>query len=253
VDSSRAQLVQLEAIAFRAWPASEVVCHRGMLLRASGGDSRRARSAALHACEPALSNEEVIAATEAFYCARGMPPQLQIGPLAPVGLDAALAARGYASVSPALVQLAEVEDIRRVPRPPSGVVAEVHAEPDAVWIEIEVTRGRYASIADEFLRVMRGLGRRAGFGVARVDGAPAAAALFVVDGDVTVIAAMRTVDEMRRRGAARTLLATSAQWAAARGASRALLQVDRDNNPALALYRAAGFTTHNGYHYRVAD
>jgi ribosomal protein S18 acetylase RimI-like enzyme len=64
---------------------------------------------------------------------------------------------------------------------------------------------------------------------------------------------MRTVGEMRRRGAARTLLATGAQWAAARGASRALLQVDRGNDPALALYRAAGFATHYGYHYRVAE
>jgi ribosomal protein S18 acetylase RimI-like enzyme len=182
-----------------------------------------------------------------------MPPQLQIGPLAPVGLDAAVAARGYTAVSPALVQLAEVEAVRRTTRPPSGVVAEVHAEPDALWIEIEVTRGRFAPIADEFLRLMRGLGRLAGFGVARVDGAPAAAALFVVDGDVTVIAAMRTVDELRRRGAARTLLATGAQWAAARGASRALLQVERGNEPALALYSSAGFTTHYGYHYRVAE
>ena len=52
---ARAEIVRLEEATFHAWPAATVIVHRGMRLRATGGDSRRANSAAVFACEAALA------------------------------------------------------------------------------------------------------------------------------------------------------------------------------------------------------
>ena len=245
-------IARLEAIAFRAWPAATAVPHRGMLLRATGGDSRRANSAALHACETGLAIDEAIDAAEDFYAQHGLPPRFQVGPLTPAGFDAALGRRGYALAAPVSVQTATLAEVTRRCEhgPTAGVRAEVLAAPDARWIDLEVSRGRYADIADTFLRSMKGLGDRAGFGVADLDDVAASACLLVHEGDVVVLSAMRTAPELRRRGAARALMSSAAAWGAARGASVAYLQVERDNTAALRLYQRLGFTPRYPYHYR---
>jgi GNAT superfamily N-acetyltransferase len=249
------ELVRLEAIAFRAWPAASVTDHRGMLLRITGGESRRANSAAVFACDPGLEIDELTAAGEAFYGARGQKALFQVGPTAPAGLDEALAARGYVAESPVWVQTATlaplVERARAASRSGTALRTVVGSTPDASWIEIEVSRGRYAGIAGTFLEALSQLGPRAGFATAHVDGAAVAACLFVQDEDHLVLAAMRTLPEARRRGAARALVHAGALWAAGRGARAAILQVDQGNDAALPLYASEGFVTQYGYHYRA--
>jgi ribosomal protein S18 acetylase RimI-like enzyme len=68
--------------------------------------------------------------------------------------------------------------------------------------------------------------------------------------DVVVLAAMRTLPESRRRGAARALLHAGIAWAGDRGATSMFLQVDDGNEPALGLYESCGFETRYRYHYR---
>jgi GNAT superfamily N-acetyltransferase len=246
-----AELVRLEAIAFRAWPAASVTEHRGMLLRFTGGDSRRANSAAVFACERGLGVDELADAGETFYRARGQRALFQVGPTAPAGLDAALASRGYVAESPVWVQTTSLGPIVERARAVVGPIGtSVASTPDAAWVDIEVARGRYADIAATFLGAVAQLGSRAGFATAHVDGAVVAACLFVHDEDVLVLAAMRTLPEARRRGAARALVHAGALWAAGRGASAAMLQVDRGNDAALSLYASEGFVTQYGYHYR---
>jgi ribosomal protein S18 acetylase RimI-like enzyme len=227
-----------------------------MLLRFTGGESRRANSAAVHACDPGLSAAEVIEVTEGFYASRGRQPYVQIGPTAPAGLDEALAARGYAVEAPVWVQTAALarRAVREAPadaRIDTRIETDVTSSPEEAWIDIEVARGRYADIRETFLGVLGGLGPRAGFAIARIDGQPAAACLLVQDEDVVVLAAMRTLPGARRRGAARALLHAGVRWALEKGAVTAYLQVDHDNEAALALYASEGFATMYGYHYRV--
>jgi hypothetical protein len=78
----------------------------------------------------------------------------------------------------------------------------VTSSPDEAWIDIEVAGGRYADIRETFLGVLGGLGPRADFAIARIDGQPAAACLLVYDEDVVILAAMRTLTEARRRSSA---------------------------------------------------
>jgi ribosomal protein S18 acetylase RimI-like enzyme len=242
-------LARLEGIALRAWPAVVVRAHKGMLLRATGGESRRSNSAALHACAADLGVDEAIAVAEELYASRGMPCQLQIGPLAPPGIDDALAARGYAVAAPVHVQTAPIDELIAV-GPRASARAEITDAPGPAWIDVEIARGRFAPIADTFLALLGAL-PCAGFGVAYVDGAPAAACLATLEEDVVVVSAMRTLPELRRSGAARALLRAAGEWARARGAALAYLQVETDNAAAQRLYAGAGFATIYGYHYRV--
>ena len=64
---------------------------------------------------------------------------------------------------------------------------------------------------------------------------------------------MRTAPRFRRRGAARAILRAAAEAAATLGGWQIYLQVEVANQPAIALYTAAGFAPAYGYHYRVAD
>jgi GNAT superfamily N-acetyltransferase len=69
----------------------------------------------------------------------------------------------------------------------------------------------------------------------------------LIDGHVG-INMMRTTPAARRKGHARRVLGTIAEWACNKGASRLYLGVEQANAPAIALYRGAGFEP--GYSYR---
>jgi N-acetylglutamate synthase len=55
----------------------------------------------------------------------------------------------------------------------------------------------------------------------------------------------------RRQGHARAVMMTLTEWAAARGAVRAWLEVLADNHAALALYASLGFADNHRYSYRT--
>ena len=61
---------------------------------------------------------------------------------------------------------------------------------------------------------------------------------------------MVTVPDARRRGHARAIVHALARWAAARGCTHTMLQVESTNAPARTLYASAGFVPHHEYHYR---
>ena len=93
----------------------------------------------------------------------------------------------------------------------------------------------------------------------RADGAPDAApvavgraALVPVGKETVAVLNMIAVDPAhRRQGLGRALSRTLLALAAVQGASRALLEVERDNGAARALYRQLGFDRLGGYHYRA--
>ncbi|MCV7170236.1 GNAT family N-acetyltransferase, partial [Mycobacterium manitobense] len=63
------------------------------------------------------------------------------------------------------------------------------------------------------------------------------------------MSAVRVADDRRRRGHARTLCGALLDWGAARGATRAYVQVVVDNAGAAALYESMGFVTQHRQRY----
>jgi ribosomal protein S18 acetylase RimI-like enzyme len=197
-----------------------------------------------------LSLTERIEEVERWYAARGLRASFQLGPLAgPDGLDAELERRGYGLEAPVSVQIARAG---QVASPSPGVCVRVDRSLSSAWFDLSAHRGRFAACADTYRGLLGRVGAGARYALAEVDGQPAAVGLGVVDGEWTGIFSMLTLAPARRRRAGRAILAALAASAIEAHAESLYLQVERDNAPARALYRAASFDELYGYHYRVA-
>jgi ribosomal protein S18 acetylase RimI-like enzyme len=242
----------------------------GWRLRATGGPTRRANSAwpgpdADGGGPDAAALAARIARVEAFYRERGLAPRVQIFPAAaPPGLDAELERRGWSAEGAVSVQVARAEVVAAAapaPRPPgaeprapapASFEAEVSDVPTTAWWSIAGERSRFAGAPREGYRaLLERLAGRAGYALARAGGEPAATGLGVVDEGWLGVFSMLTLPAQRGRGAGLAVLAALARFARTRGAERLYLQVERGNEPAVALYARAGFRELYGYHYRT--
>ncbi len=244
-------VLDLEEVAFRAWPAEEVIDLSGWRVRFTHGVTRRANSVWPNAWRDETPLASRIAAVESFAAERGIAPSFQLTRAAkPSDLDAQLAERGYAIDAPVIVKTLELGQ-----RGPFAEGVEVEATvistPTPEWLSVAVDRGRYAGVGQHFRGILARIGDRAGFALARSSGAPIAVGLGVVDGPWLGIFAMLTVPEARRHGAARAILGALTDWGAERGARGAYLQVERENDAARSLYAQAGFAPAYEYHYRT--
>ncbi len=246
-----ASILEIEEAAFRAWPAEEVVDHFGWRLRFMHGVTRRANSVWPNAWHGEAPLDERLATVEAFARARGIPPSFQVTRASkPAELDGVLAARGYAIDAPVVVKTLELAKRPKCEENPE-IEATVLSSPHSDWLGVAVSRSRYAGAREHFLGLLERLGPRIGCALVRSNGLPVATGLGVADGPWLGIFAMVTVPEARRRGAARAVLEALARFGAERSARLAYLQVERDNEGARALYRAAGFAPAYDYHYRT--
>ncbi|MCY1384374.1 Mycothiol acetyltransferase [compost metagenome] len=75
--------------------------------------------------------------------------------------------------------------------------------------------------------------------------------LVVQDNDLAGIMLFAVDEHFRRQGLGKAMLDVSLRWARLRGAKKAWLQVEADNEAALALYRSAGFSDVYNYLYRT--
>jgi ribosomal protein S18 acetylase RimI-like enzyme len=102
------------------------------------------------------------------------------------------------------------------------------------------------------VHVLQRIPSPAGFAIAHIDGQAAGVGLAVCERGWSGVFCMATDPAARRRGVARALLRSLAQWSREQGAPCIYLQVECDNAPAAALYASMGFSRSHGYHFRVA-
>jgi len=241
----------LECRAFNAWPALQTVVDEGWLLRFARGHTRRANSVNVLWPGDGADLAARIARAEALYRAQRLQPVFRVTPLAEPGLDAALAARGYAAFDPSLVLAGDIEGLADSARGPLPAPAP---GPFAGWLDAFGTAAQAAPPAVAALGdMLRVLVPPAGFvRVPARDGGDGAYAMGVAEaGDLGVFEVL-TVPEARRQGLAAKALAALAAWAMPLGARRAYLQVTAENAPARALYARLGLREIYRYHYRRA-
>lgn len=216
----------------------------GWLLPYDTGTVRRAKSAvplAHGAPDPA-----VIEVIEARYEARGLPVMWRLPDIAAFdAFGARLRGRGFRAGKPTHVQTAPVAGLAKVS---TGPLAQALPRPDSAWAAVFTGEG---------FDPVDGASR-----VATLSRAPGALFASIREGEATVAAGMggfshgwasvhgmRTALDCRGRGLAGRVLATIAHAAQQRGIERVFLQVEAANEPALALYRRAGFETAWTYSY----
>lgn len=231
----------LERIADRAWPAAERSSLGPWILNASTGWSGR-----LNACwplgEPSLPLGEAVDAVEAWYAARGLPAVFKpAGPLP--GLEAELTARGYRARTPTLMMVA---DMPEAVAPTRVVVADtVGAAFERVFLGTQDNPADAAERMGAFHRIAR----PRVFASIEIAGDPVAIGGSAVEGDWAGVFGMRTLAAFRRQGLAQDIVAALMAGAKAAGATRAYLQVEAPNAPAIALYQRFGFQTAFAYSY----
>ena len=240
----------LEGRALNALPALEEEDYDGWILRAAGGYTGRANSAA--PLDPGERDPaEKISYTEAWYRSRGLPPMIRLTPAAqPAGLDLLLEEREYSLRDEGVsVQAVKLDGSYS----PVGPVEVVEGPIPRSWLAMLASlqprvKQRFDAASDLFSR----LPVSSAFAAVRRDGAPAAIGRAVLENDDVGLFDIATHPDLRRGGLATDITMALLNWGSRRGATRAYLQVEPRNDPALRLYRRFGFEEAYRYWYRVA-
>jgi ribosomal protein S18 acetylase RimI-like enzyme len=219
----------LDRLAARALPAAVEERIGGWLARASPGEDRRRVNSALPVDGPLD-----VDAIERWYRARGRPPLVMVSPCERhAALDEELARRGWTLEAPSDVLVGDPDTVLdALDGPPHPVVPGELVGPDGMAAD---GLGAAVRSPDPVVPLVAAGG--------------AGRATVVLHERWSIILALEVDPGRRRQGIAAALLRA---WARAAEGRRLYLQVHRDNGPALALYRAAGFTRSHGYHYRRA-
>jgi len=259
-----ADIAALDRVGTLTWPGTETEPLGDWLLRAGAGFTGRANSA-LTTGDPGVPLPEAAARIRRWYTARGLTPMASVS--YPAGqpernpVDRFLADQGWTLRDEAtVIVMTRTSTADALAVTPAAVLpVQLDDQPGHNWLALYHFRGQpelppvartmltsapwqaFASARDGDRTVA--IGRVAGTGSngAHSNGAHWAG-----------LTAIEVDPDYRRRGLGAAVTTALITHAAQRGARRVFLQVEDGNQAALALYGRLGFTTHHGYHYRVA-
>jgi GNAT superfamily N-acetyltransferase len=248
VPPGSAEILGLEAVAARGWPAPDTARLGGWLLRAGGGWTRRANSTLLLG-DPGMPVADALDRVRSWYADRGLPAVLAVPLPAQAPADHTAARLGWTVDVETEVLTAPV---------PAGAGDPGGADPGDPGVLLSGTlTPQWESVYRA--RTVPPVGRRILEGPDTVvfasivaDGTTVAIGRGVVVEGWLGVAAVEVLPGYRRRGLAGRITAGLLGWGAARGARRCYLQVESVNTAARALYARLGFTPHHRYRNRVA-
>ncbi|MFH1137465.1 MAG: GNAT family N-acetyltransferase [Pseudomonadota bacterium] len=235
----------IEELSMNAWPAFHQNLLDGWVLRFARGFTKRSNSITplYHSY---LDPKDKIPRCEEAYARQGLPAIFRLLDFAaPPELDVALEKRGY---RPADLTVVMVLSLARV-SPSAAVVRDASLDE---WMNaLCFLSGTARSERQTHLELAASIAPRAMFAVLEDRGGPLAVGLGVLQNGFFGVFDILTHPERRRRGHGTKLVRGMLDWAGARGAGRAYLQVIANNEPARALYRRLGFTDSHAYWYRI--
>jgi ribosomal protein S18 acetylase RimI-like enzyme len=221
------------------WPPAAVQPCGPFLLRDGQGGGKRVSAAT---CEGVWVADD-LAAAEAAMQAVGQRPLFLIRQ-GDEGLDAALAARGYAVVDPVLAYAAPAALVAA--EGPKYMTTFPH------WPPMEIAKALWAEggIGPARLAVMeRAVGAKVAV-LARANDRAAGVAFVACHGRQAMLHGLEVTPALRRQGSAHNILRAAAVWAQDQGADTLSLVVTEANAAARALYASLGMVVVGKYHYR---
>ncbi|WP_432835174.1 GNAT family N-acetyltransferase [Dactylosporangium sp. CA-092794] len=240
----------LEAAAATGWPARERATLGDWLLRATDGWTQRANSA-LAIGSPDLPTPEAIDFVQQWYRERGLAPAVSVPVPLFRRLDDELERRGWFAMP--LTQVMTARLPLPAPAPAASPAGTVHlaTSPSAEWLT--AVAGRKGPLPESAHHVLTSVPNVRFAEWRDAQGALLATARGVVadpESRWLGLTLIGVVEEARRQGLARRLVAALSDWAVSLGARDAYLQVEQRNEAAVTLYSQLGFTTHHVYSSR---
>jgi ribosomal protein S18 acetylase RimI-like enzyme len=231
----------LLAIIARSWGVAEEHWLGGWWLRAASGFTARANSV-IPLDDPGVDLAEALDRVIDWYAQKNLPPRIQTVVGSP--LDGELAARGWNAPEHGLTQAADLADARA--RLGNGPTADLRigGAPTDAWIR----RYRPDAPVEAARQVLSG-GRDVAFATIGSEDNPLAVGRAAVEGEWIGIAALSVDHAHQRQGLGAAVMRSLLDFGAERGARRAYLQVNSDNEPALQMYAKLGFETHHLFHF----
>lgn len=238
---------ELEALAFRTWPARETQRIGSWLLGATDGFTRRANSALILG-DPGANPEDAFAQVVNWSRRHHLSPSAKITPASPDWADPLLEAWGWKIHTPSSVMALDITGFPY--RTDNALTVVADAIPTGRWLHLStVWEDREPSTLPHHQSL---LGRipTAGFLTLREGDEPVALGLCALDGPDAYLYDLVVDPRRRGRGHGRALVHALLDWAHGRAAQRAVLQVFDTNLVARTLYRSLGFAEIYRYHYR---
>ena len=254
MNSSPSTIRLLEELSLNAWPALQTLCLNGWLLRFTEGYTRRANS--VQPLYPASVEGSLITRIEhcesLYASARRQNVVFKMTDAAlPVNLDAVLAQRGYRREADTSVQTLTLPTFDAPDLTASQVTIEAQVTEEWLAAYMEI-----ANLAAPHRPVLRQMLSRivvptTAFATLRRDGEIAAVGMAVAERGYVGLFDINTAPQWRGQGLGTHLVTSLLAWGRNNGATRAYLQVMRNNPAALRLYAKLGFEEVYGYWYRV--
>lgn len=238
---------QIEAVGFRAWPATSVHYDGTWAIRVTAAHSSK-RLNSINPLDPADIRDIPARVERAAQRLRayGRRPTFRQTPLKPPQLEDYLERQGWNVTGETIVMRADLaamdlgRAIDQIPLRDIGRYADASLK----------VHGREAGMRPGFSEVLNGIKPVKGMFVIEEDGSPLAVALCVQDGAMAGLFDVGTSLENRGRGHGRAITASALKWARKQGATTAWLQVETSSLAARALYENLGFTELYRYAYR---
>ncbi|MEP7452072.1 GNAT family N-acetyltransferase [Phyllobacterium sp. SB3] len=240
------QVRQIEALGFRAWPASSVHYDGSWSIRITASHpSKRLNS--VNPLDPGDTDniEERVAAASERFRASDRTPIFRLSPLAPQKLESYLEKSGWERFDESLVMVADLADIDLSDAQDQQPQGDIGRFIDA---SLQV-QGETPEMKPGLLDVINAIRPAKGLFAVDEAGIPVSTAICVCDGVMAGLFSIGTAQDQRRRGLGRAIVKSALKWAVAQGARKAWLQVEADNNGAIALYRSMGFSEAYRYAY----
>jgi ribosomal protein S18 acetylase RimI-like enzyme len=235
---------RLEELSLNSSAPPGQLVYDGWLLRLLPGKAKRARSVnAVYPSTQQLGNK--LAYCERLYRQVGLPALFRITPFShPANLDEELGRRGYARFDDTAVESCAIDPARI-----AG--ADTRVLPLADWVAA-IGRLRAAPEGHMHAHLARLQGMPLQLRAVAIEegGTVVATGLTIVEDDCAGLFDIVTDDAARRRGHARSVVASLMRAAWELGARHAYLQVQAGNEPARRLYRPFGFEERYMYWYR---
>lgn len=238
---------RLEAVGFRAWPASSVVYDGSWQVRLTGGHPSK-RLNAIVPLDPSDHRDMDMRLSKARkrFADFGRPLTVRETPLASPVMRDYLVGQGWEVVESVDVMTVDLTELAL-----PATLGHLPSHDIGRFIEASIAVGQdRAALKPALAEILNSIKPPSGFFLKEEPGKGAVAvAICVQDNDLAGIMSFAVAAAARRTGIGTEILTSALRWARISGASSAWLQVLSDNVPAIALYERFGFRKVYEYRY----